>query len=495
MGNVAVPGEVWLKVFKEAGIKSIPSIIATDRLFSRIARPLLFANFDLLVCGILGGRGTFYERSPVKHAKALARLAFFSTPEVARYVRTCHVSTWAVSNPKWAVSNPLDCVATENPLLLFEVFLHHVENFTRMKKLVLKIEITGAHLSRLYHALPALEELEANADIIEPWNAVGSGPPLKHLSLTLSSSFTGFRLWTPFLNSHKLECVDIDCMFMRNFTNVHPHDIPRLPNVSRLTLRVTTLDQVINFSPLLTRFPAVKVLTIGDGRDVFKDEMAAQALEAGCDSLFHTVEELYGTHLIIGIFMRRAENLTRITLNTLPTPHEFYSKLGDARPFSRITYVSLDISGPTARMLSEILWLFPQLENLIVDLAKGFRVPADSLSLIHELAQIDAGSERMARAIKGIFPSTLRRVMISLLFWGGHYRDAICPLQDVRDGLVDNLPNISAIWVDNHDHALMWRRSPSNSSIEPFHGAVENIGRDAVRSLAGGFREEMRTKP
>ncbi|KAJ7223587.1 hypothetical protein GGX14DRAFT_351973, partial [Mycena pura] len=101
--------ELWLEVFENLSYDSVIQASLTDRGFCRLTRPLLFSVFDFHPYALSGGispEENIYLPAPEKVEKAMERLRFWCSEQIAPLVRSCQISPWDLIGRKFNLVVP-----------------------------------------------------------------------------------------------------------------------------------------------------------------------------------------------------------------------------------------------------------------------------------------------------------------------------------------------------------------------------------------------------
>ncbi|KAF7331390.1 hypothetical protein MKEN_00017000 [Mycena kentingensis (nom. inval.)] len=135
----AFPNEIWLEVFKRLPRSTLTHISASSRLFSQLARPMLFAHVQARMVISTGGNA---NTRAAKLAEWEKRLEFWTSPSIAAFVRSCVLAT-----SFWSNGGASD---------IMDLWVRNLHSFTMLRRL----ELRAASLDlRLLGDLPSLREI------------------------------------------------------------------------------------------------------------------------------------------------------------------------------------------------------------------------------------------------------------------------------------------------------------------------------------------------
>ncbi|KAJ6493211.1 hypothetical protein C8R45DRAFT_1212634 [Mycena sanguinolenta] len=134
-----LPPELWLNILEILPRSSLPDVRAVSSQFSELFRPLLFSDFVFFP-------PVAYEDRMERDQLELARLAFWSSPKIAPYVRRCFVNLTGVQES--VLTDPC------SPSVM-QVYLEAVARFTTLPALARRVvNFSGLGESLLVTSLP-----------------------------------------------------------------------------------------------------------------------------------------------------------------------------------------------------------------------------------------------------------------------------------------------------------------------------------------------------
>jgi hypothetical protein len=188
--------------------------------------------------------------------KALARLQFWASADVAPLVRECYVTPWFPSN------YPTRVFSAAHTSIILDTFFQLLPSFEGLTFLhCLRVDFTEAMLRRLL-SLPRLRDLDIHGCSLTE----SSGITLPVATLCFSSLARipqGVEHWLPVLNPLHLQKLDIS---PTHATNIFLRDLLASKStfhiLRSLHLQVDS-TLLLNLLPILSKFPAVENLYLG----------------------------------------------------------------------------------------------------------------------------------------------------------------------------------------------------------------------------------------
>ncbi|KAJ7691450.1 hypothetical protein B0H17DRAFT_1063188 [Mycena rosella] len=463
-----VPNELWIEILGTLSPDTLKDISVTNRTFCRTIRRLLFAHFDFHPYGV-GPHSTPILPSDVEVTRHLERLDFWTSDEIAPFVRSCTITPMRSTGPAY----PFDTVKASRskkpaPYVLLEPFFERITCFTGLRRL----KARGAHFTPVALAnlrrMPSLTHL--HIDHFEITAVESMDFILQPLSLTrfsISHDVTredGLEHWVPLLNPEHLRELNIMCNLrvLGESTDV----IPIFPRLHKLSLLLNLATMSRNLATM-SKFPGVRVVTIeGWGEvDTWPDLRMQQP-----DS-FPLLAEYIGTYKILPLFFCRA-TLTRITI-TDATPEILIAQLQGLRTPLNITSVTAyfhrfdgNFGSFDTAVLGTLLDVLPRLTEFCLRIT--LELEDDDLE---DDANPVATSFFEALADTPGLPPTLQHLALS---WEFEYHDLESEptvkgppdLPQLRDALVERCPGLQSLWFDGHDFLFQWRKATDGTCVE-----------------------------
>ncbi|KAJ7773660.1 hypothetical protein DFH07DRAFT_767601 [Mycena maculata] len=448
-----VPADVWLEVFRWLPPDNILHLLATHRTFRYLCRPILFAHFDFhpyvarprdrRLLPFSGFTEQVFFASlfdppdrlchpPVQEVcRSLERLNFWSSDDIAPFVRSCHLSRRLGSRRKRDASDG----DKHSPFILLDAFFERLASFTEMQRLYIDgvcfTPMQAASLSRLSR----LTRLDTHECIVDDHEAFSQVWGLARFSIRTTGSFTP---WISLLRSdllRELEGVELIgeiCILM-----------PTFPNVYKLAASMDFRTMAQNVT-ILSKFPAVQIFELKAVRmgGMFWESTPLPAGPSPLvlpSNILPVLQDYSGACDTLHIFIPRA-TLTR--LSTFPCRAEnFLRQLAKNPEPTGITSLKVDSHGEFgAAWFDTLFGFFPHL----VELEIIFRGVSEATKLLETLVH-DRTLPSLIRLVLSLRP---------------HYRDKSNPRDYVpfRDALLARCPTLTALWLWDGINVLWWRR-------------------------------------
>ncbi|KAJ7677799.1 hypothetical protein DFH06DRAFT_1421964 [Mycena polygramma] len=279
---------------------------------------------------------------------------FWSSPEIAPFVRSCCISTKDV--PRYEKDSSEWTCATETPYILLDAVLERLARFTCLQRLEARdLHFTQARVD-IISRLPPLSKL------LVRWCTVAPHEHIEPLSHTLHvSEFDlspghnkekGNEFWIPMLHPGHLRTLrarfNPRCMS-------RPVDIPAFPIVQSLDAFMDLPTPAQNIS-ILTKFPAVRVLRLG-GKG-----LSTAAVSSRLPAVFPHLREYSGPYEALPLFLE-ADGLKHVATSKCG-PQDLISRIQNIRP--NITSIHAQFNKLDIAAFSTLMALLPQLMELIL---------------------------------------------------------------------------------------------------------------------------------
>ncbi|KAK7047033.1 hypothetical protein R3P38DRAFT_2877925 [Favolaschia claudopus] len=436
------PTELWTEICSFLPTEALRNLSSTHHPLYDVARPLGFTEYKL-----------YFYPDKNKLDDALERLAFYSSPEMARKVRTC---TARINTYKWQGSPQREDQGSEH--VLMNAFFAALPKFTALQEFCAnRIQFTRTGLTSMC-ALRTLRRVEVSACTI------ANGQHIDRASLTLSiEKFTARfddhmnDLWMSSLSRDTLR--DLEFAEPMGVINVRP-----FPNVQRL--KVHNLPPHLSDTlAIFSKFPNLRIYE-SSYTSVLRNVPPAQ--EA---AIFPVLEQYTGAFENLTIFLQRP-TLTHIELES---GYPVQLLLNHLRGY---TYVP-NITSFTAFFTSDAENEFGETElNALLTLFPGLR----ELELkLRPDAREDGGFTPQATTFFSKLPSTalLPRTLNTLsLEWDFPYEygstesamgnDPAAPLPaDIPDlpslcaALRERCPELIHIYLNGYHFGYVWWNTES----------------------------------
>jgi hypothetical protein len=239
-----LPNELWFETFSILPRKTLMSLHSASRLFHRISRPLLFDEFEFHPFQIQEGASSRYadQNDVYKNTK---RLEFWTSPEIAPFVRRCTFSAFSRSHN------------LDDPSPVFATFFRLLPNFYSLREIsCVTVKFDRVAVEALC-ALPNLARVQLTACSLDG-DITGL---LLRVKSFLYVQITGMRSagaqsWLSILDKDTLRDLKLPSppspgLILQGITSDYP-------NVQRLLLGVKDWSEI----PLLSKFSDVRSLQI-----------------------------------------------------------------------------------------------------------------------------------------------------------------------------------------------------------------------------------------
>ncbi|KAJ6542617.1 hypothetical protein B0H19DRAFT_303964 [Mycena capillaripes] len=388
-----VPDEIWSEIFKFLPHDTLIHLHIAESRFHRIARPLLFHEFDFHPYG-LTGRTNVTECHPSAFALPqeqhvaflLQRLKFWSSKEIAPFIRICRITPWSFTAETYRSLGWEICNLT-SPIVVLLAFFHSLPRFTNLRHLVARyVPFDGIGIQNL-SLLPKLSRVEIKWCLI-----IHSTPTqlsLSSFSLTTTHQSTG-NTWLPILRTDTLRSLDIPL-----------HNEPLIAQICaggpfpRVTdLRIEVAEPTLSHLRILPKFPATETLNIREqvidtdfgwrSSKLKESDLLSDIVSQGLSSL----REYTGPHKFFYLFFP-IPTLQRITIRRC-NPINFLSCIDTLGPSTTITSLNLQFDGLSMLVLKLLCYkFFPNLAELhlfIASQVEGSEPGEELETFFHELA-------------------------------------------------------------------------------------------------------------
>ncbi|KAJ7612284.1 hypothetical protein FB45DRAFT_940244 [Roridomyces roridus] len=256
--DLRVPDELWLDIFLYLPREDLAPLHAVSRTFHRIVWPFLFATFAFHPYA-LGSSLAFDYLLPneMQIKRALRRLRFWASDEIAPLVQRCAVSPWRRSGN-------VEYTPCRDGSMILHNFFQQLPRLKNVQALsFLRVEFDEMHLAALASLRP-LRELEVAGCRILTSNL---SAPLNLIKVTkfqfgIDSLVSEDRhQWLRVLNRQTLSHLMLgdDPSASMNYAMRLLTRMPfTFPNVHTLTISVRRLEELA----YLTKFPGVRCLSV-----------------------------------------------------------------------------------------------------------------------------------------------------------------------------------------------------------------------------------------
>ncbi|KAJ7644738.1 hypothetical protein FB45DRAFT_1116449 [Roridomyces roridus] len=499
-----VPNELWLEIFKLLPRDALKAVYSTARQFTTPSRALLFTHLrrssewvndpsanDVNHC--LPTAANVHRGPPVAASdsssggyitlfypydcdvplalrdhlgltgsdgvqSALDRLAFWSSDEIAPFVREC-----TVAPPRQGYAEPLPILMTS--------FMDALGKFTGLQKL-------SAHLSKLTQAgvahlcrIPLLTEI-----VIEGCGIIPADTTIDTTNLELRTEKLVYRNGALFYDDRNL-CLTIvhhghlrELEVTDNGTGAASNTLAHgdaFPNVYKLTIAMNFSTMTQNLL-ILSKFPAVCELQLSGWEFQVKYESSEEPTVNVSDVL-PLLREYRGPCTPLHLFLSKS-TLARLVIDACPL-EDFIFQFGGT--YGHITALDATVYDLNQGALSTICSCLPALIDLRIKVLNQIEFEEDDFRDSNSVAT-DFFST-LANTLG--LPSTLQRLAISWDFIGFDSLDdydegpvawpeAIPDFVTIRDTLKERCPPLRTLWFDWQDFMFKWRQLLDRDEME-----------------------------
>ncbi|KAJ7185779.1 hypothetical protein C8R46DRAFT_386187 [Mycena filopes] len=469
-----VPNELWLEVLKNlqenADRGTLSNFSVASRAFRSLAFPSLFSKFHFSTPYYIATKGTLLLPSPTKIDQHMERLAFWTSPEVAPFVRQCHISAHkehhgeAEEKTEWAFS-------TDTPYMLLDAVFQRLAQFTGLKQLHANdIHFTQARVDIICRLPITPFRLNIYGGSVAPGEHIDPSPHTLRVSHFILLS--GGVHWIPLLHPESLHSL-ATAFDPRVIGSTDA--IPIFPNVRTLTTKLHPTSS--QNRAILCKFPGVRVLniaeTIGD---------LSLGISAQTPPILRLLREYYGPHQVLRM-LTPAATLTH--LRTSECSHMgLVTTLRGIGP-NRIVSFHARFSLFDSAILSTLVELLPHLTKFAIDIvvatiepwfARGrrdrsqYELKDDEILVgqFGDTCRVDFQPSTFFLALSNTpaFPSGLERLAISWKCYDCHpsldqmsaYR--LPKFEQLRDKLVERCPRLAWVFFHGYYYKYEWQITP-----------------------------------
>ncbi|KAJ7766105.1 hypothetical protein B0H16DRAFT_1454004 [Mycena metata] len=424
-----VPNEVWHEVFCYLPREALKAVSLTRSTFLAISRPLLFKNFYFQLGIRRLGDWSSSRTSAGNEARALARLAFWSSNDIAPLVHSC-----TLAYHKGHVN-----------MSLFGAFFERLPRFTNLRSFHGDdIELTQGRLAVLC-GLPALRSLH-----LRGWRAAPGQQIIFSSALLPVAVFHAHRSWQSWTDDSN-------------------------PNAWLNSLSPDTLRElVVATAPLHTtqHFPHVHTLEMRVSPDLsppFDPQRHRRSDGWPCQEMLPVLENYNGVQQILYPFLSRS-TLTRIVVHD-SHPHDLINALRGVSTCINITSLTMTVALhqlPTAAFdteaLKAICMLLPRLTKLSVSVTGNLEAGVPNIQPTHVLNLL------------GNTPILPRSLQLLIIVWTFLVFNPVPPDQSpdfecIRANVTTCCPVLELFWLDAVYSLSHWRKI--HGEVQEFTGYTE----------------------
>ncbi|KAJ7028101.1 hypothetical protein C8F04DRAFT_1120487 [Mycena alexandri] len=446
-----LPEEILLQVLGQLPRETTLKVYQTDRRFRRILRPYIFAQFAFHPYATAAKDGQETNAllpSPRKVEQLMERLEFWTSIEIAPFVRICDVRPYTPEH-----SSHSECSPTDVPYVLLFKFYERLVRFTNLQLLsCIGIHFTQTFLTNLCR-LPELATLSVTDYMEAPGHDIDFSR-LKFRNLLelnlhdrISAEGTDHSHWIRLLRPEFLTRLKI---------RLHSDHIPEIdrrpsfPHTTELTLTLATSSQTPDIRRFLSKFPALRVLKIRD----HKGEREPADSHEPTTAFSSPLTEYTGPVWTLNTFLH-LPTLTYLTVEfCLQTP-VLLATLKTIGVQSCVTSLRVSVFTLTSTQLAVICAFFPGLTRLRVEIWSP--PPSQRGSYIDNASDSQAVQAFLETLSKTSLPQHLTHLALAWYNESGKIDDTIYP--KFRRDLTAKLPSVNAIWLCLFDTMLLWHKT------------------------------------
>ncbi|KAK7042787.1 hypothetical protein R3P38DRAFT_2892211 [Favolaschia claudopus] len=463
-----VPDELWLEILHDLPNAALQSVALTHHNLSRISRPLLFAHCTFrpyAVPCLPANNDNVRWRSdamlePIlltrdERDRELERLAFWFSPEIAPYVRSCTLKPLREDSD----SGPRkDLMETESPTALLDTVFERLPLFVGLSDLhAYIVHFTKTGLENLCR-LPSLSHLDVvfGRTTIEPSDLSPNLrlPHVKRFQFKYARTrFANPPMHHPWLQLLRLDQIaELHLAFAGRLFPDLALTFPVLSSVRSLTLH--TLRVGVTWSPanvsavlaILPKFPGVEIFRM-EGRWWQADRCSFEPIP---ESTLPVIKEYDGPLAMLAVL------LARPTLRRVTTHNMFDKQL---YTFNVPNVISFTASYLFLKMLDfpELLKTFPLLKDLDVEFPYP---PVNSRPHLDPEIMHTVQNLLLQPSLEYLRVRLWRDPLQSTFEAGSEHDTVFLELEQTIDllrGFIAINGSLAYFWFETHDFLYRWR--------------------------------------
>ncbi|KAJ7770039.1 hypothetical protein B0H16DRAFT_1517117 [Mycena metata] len=448
-----LPNELWAEIFASLPHNALACVHLTSRLFAHIVKPFLFRALEFHPYVRLSGYRTVacppsgLGLPRLEHIdSARQRLSYWSSSDIAPLVRACSVTPWVVlGGMAYSAFSRAD-----DPYVLLTGLFDALPSFTHLCNLAFKgVHFTQQHIGNLY-LLPNLMALEVEYCSVVLGTAIDTtilAPlPITHFAFTHDASGDNMDHWVPLLPVDKLVHLRLQLyghvrLFDQiqagdDFTCVKSLQMPSLGSLSRPWTRI------------LSKFPAVESLILDQH---FACDVPPHA---PISDVLPSLREYQGPSTLLHFFLA-SPTLRHVDIpfwyTKFPTGNDVLAYFQGFVGPNRITTLQAEFVQFDHVFLAGLGIAFPNLAELHIKvLVRG-----------NGEAPFEADALFEAMAWHSRLTLNIRKFALSWKYLSSAKRTPVlgCPdVNELKDALVSQHPELKVVWVDGLDTMYLWRK-------------------------------------
>ncbi|KAJ6559548.1 hypothetical protein B0H19DRAFT_1234220 [Mycena capillaripes] len=469
-----IPNELWSEMFGHLTKDSLAVLSQTNHFFRDISRAHLFSSFDFHPYALEKHDRLLLPPSDIVQ-RAKDRLAFWSSAEIAPFVRSCQITPWDQDRrrgPKFS--------ASAESYTLLNAFFESLAHFSGLQS----IDATYLHFTQVGVAnlcnLPDLRTLRVSDYRVAPGQVIDtSSLELQHLS---RFELRGGRLvsspgndWIPLLPPNEL--VELKIWLAPNLASAF-EDLPSFAQAHKLSISGLDASDTIR---LLSKFPALQVLSMRPAEH--RNNIGIEP--STTPPILPQLKEYSGVYQTLSMFLP----LPTLTHVTVPHchPHPLIAELREIRAPVNATSFCVDfISVPDAN-INSFFDVFRSLTRLRLNIADvlplDFDMDGDGDDYPEGIPNWKI-HQFLETLVKSTLPPRLEQLAV---FW--KIEDECIPsLPDFNRSsarLMKTFPTLKAVWLGLYGLTFRATRLPDGRPVGK--KAVANQNHATVKRMCAEF--------
>ncbi|KAJ7743382.1 hypothetical protein B0H16DRAFT_1693528 [Mycena metata] len=430
-----LPDELWLEIFSRLPRETTLNLYQTHRRFRRILCARVFARFSFHpYTAKPHHQGAVLLLPPKRIERALERLAFGASPEVAPLVRLVNVEPYPPDHPSSSEASATD----EQYLLLFELY-ERLVHFTCLQNLsCTNIRLTQTFFSSLCR-LPELVTLSvADSNPLLGHHTDYSSSKLHKLRALVVSGYSpmdgrDYSEWIPLLRPEFLTELQLQLL---------PH---RIPEIGPSFPTSQTSKQAVDIRRILPKFPALHILTVIDNAMELSLKRNVPDHRDTIPVFLPPLTEYTGPIWTLRTFLC-LPTLTHLAIGFVSAP-ELLTELQSIGAQSTVTSLWVSVVSFTNPLLIALCDFFPALTRLRVEV-RDYQDTGEQ--------KIDVFLDSLAKSTP--LPPHLTQLALA---WSTRQTDMKSPIYPkFRQELTARYPAVDAVWLCFYNGMLLWRKTP-----------------------------------
>ncbi|KAF7326132.1 L-aminoadipate-semialdehyde dehydrogenase [Mycena kentingensis (nom. inval.)] len=336
-----VPTELLLKIFDSVQNdtpESLRAVYSTSREFARVCRPMVYSELQFTA---------HKDKKAAPSRRAAQSMEFWCSEAIAPFVRTC-----IISRGDWGFR------AEVVPNGLLVVFFDAIEHFRGLRKLVVDNANLDGFLPKIYHGLPALEELDVDLGLAKDPAAFTPDDAPGPTRLSRCNVIPRKSLH-PFLPFFRLDNVRELNLPLKGFPGT-------FPNIAVLSITGRTNGGEARVLKSLARFPALEELRLS-----LENVLDTPLDGALIGPMQHTLKKIHISEVeLLPTFIPGAARVTHIKISGEVAGCQIYHALTSVTAPSVVSF-DCNLNVPDTEVITTLFSAFPHLEELHFDAYDG----------------------------------------------------------------------------------------------------------------------------